>query len=139
MDMKGTVDVSCYLCFEATGDSEAPSCDPINKDPNIACRIPIWDDDDAQSCCYDASDESLIHADELINIGYESDDKERTEEEDDDDEVEVCVYGTTYKEEQDDCKMQEEKKLRVCVNSGADQKIDEVEKNRLFWEACLAS
>ncbi|XP_028762301.1 uncharacterized protein LOC114720772 [Neltuma alba] len=135
MDMKGTVDVSCYLRFEATGDSEA-SCDPI-KDPNIACRISICDDDDAQSCCYDSSES--VNSDQLIN-GYEPDEK-RIE---DEDEEEVCVYGTTYREEEeeddddDDCEIQVQKKVRVCGDSGP-KKMDEMEKNRLFWEACLAS
>ncbi|XP_054794276.1 protein BFR2-like [Prosopis cineraria] len=134
MGMNGTVDVSCYLCFEATGDSEAPS-DPI-KDPNIACRIPICDDDyddddDAQSCCYDASES--LSSDELFNDEVKKEDEHE-------DELEVCVHEATREEEDDDedSEMQEQKKVSVRVDSGA-EKVDEMEKNRLFWEACLAS
>lgn len=135
MDIKGTVDVSCYLCFEATGDSEAPNCDAIIKDPNIACQISSCDDeDDAQSCCNGSPDEILINSYDPIMYEYESDEENR----EDEDGVEVCSYGTTYKEGDDDCEMEVEKKARVCVDSGA-EKMDEMEKSRLFWEACLAS
>lgn len=129
MDVKGTVDVSSYLLFEATGDSEALS-DPIMDDSSIAYQIAISDDDDALSCSYDASG--------TCNVGevheYESDDELDDEKKE---EKEVCVYGTSYCEDDDD-EMQEHHKSSESVDSGPET-VDEMEKNRRFWEACLAS
>ncbi|KAK7284701.1 hypothetical protein RJT34_19452 [Clitoria ternatea] len=125
MDMKYPFDLSSsYMFLEASGDSEA-DCDPTTLWEH-AYESGRADDDDAQSCSYDDSDESC-HADELN--GYESLNG------DDEDEKKFEAYGTSYCE---DDEMEEHHKSSVSDDS--DQELmDEMEKNRLFWEACLAS
>ncbi|XP_061342550.1 uncharacterized protein LOC133288757 [Gastrolobium bilobum] len=131
MDRKDPMDFSSYIHFEATGDSE------VDCDPNLggyACEIArVGGDDDALSCSYDGSD--TCNAAELN--GYEScdagdhDDDEKKEDEEKDE-----VYGISYCE---DDEMQEgDQKSFVSFDSGQEL-VDEMEKNRLFWEACLAS
>lgn len=126
MDLKATADVSAHLLFEATGDSEAEALsDPIMDAIALS-------DDDAQSCSYDASESRNVS--EVIN-GYVSHDELDDEKKEDEDE-EVCVYGTSYCE--DDDEIQQHHKSTESVDSGPDL-VDEIEKNRRFWEACLAS
>ncbi|XP_027349378.1 uncharacterized protein LOC113860987 [Abrus precatorius] len=123
MDMKNPYDVSssCML-LEATGDSEV-DCSPIMGDH--AFEFGRADDDDAQSCSYDNSE--TFSAAELD--GYES------LNDDDGDEKKNDVHGTSYCE---DDEMQGHNKSCVSDDSGQEL-VDEMEKNRLFWEACLAS
>ncbi|XP_061346644.1 uncharacterized protein LOC133292265 [Gastrolobium bilobum] len=133
MDRKDPVEFSSYIHFEATGDSEV-DCDP--KMDGYACEIARVggddvDDDDALSCSYDVSD--TCNAAELN--GYEScgddDDDEKKQDEEKD-----KVYGTSYCE--DDEMQEEHKESSVSFDSGQEL-VDEIEKNRLFWQACLAS
>jgi hypothetical protein len=114
-----------YMLIEATGDSEVDS-----NDPNIDGFGSADDDDDAQSCCHDNAAE--FKACESWN-------------DDDDDDVEknkkgdVNVYGSSYCE---DDEMQEQNNYKSYVSDDSSDKEfvdDEMEKNRLFWEACLAS
>ncbi|XP_027368002.1 uncharacterized protein LOC113873850 [Abrus precatorius] len=130
MDRKEPVDFSSCIHFEASGDSEV-DCDPImgseiaRDDDGDACN----DNDDALSCSYDGS--GACNAADLD--GYVSWD----EHDDDDDEKKEDVFGVSCCE--DDDEMHEENmKSYVSFDSGQEF-VDEVEKNRLFWEACLAS
>ncbi|XP_061366483.1 uncharacterized protein LOC133309701 [Gastrolobium bilobum] len=122
MDMKDPFDVSSYMLLEVTGDSEA-DCNPIMGEQ--AHEIDR-EDDDAQSCSDDNSE--TCNASEL-NVFDESLNA------DDEDEKKVDGYGTSYCE---DDEMQEHHKSCVSDDSGQEL-VDEMERNRLFWEACLAS
>ncbi|WJX85011.1 hypothetical protein P8452_67523 [Trifolium repens] len=131
MDLKNSYEsehnlIPSYMLIEATGDSEVDS-----NDPNInGFGSADDDDDDAQSCCHDNAAE--FKACESWN-------------DDDDDDVEknkkgdVNVYGSSYCE---DDEMQEQNNYKSYVSDDSSDKEfvdDEMEKNRLFWEACLAS
>lgn len=129
MDMKETPtgDVTFYMLLEATGDSEA-DCDS-NKG-EYANEIYTADDDDAESCSYDNESETCDAAE--LN-GY---DDESLNADEDDQKKDGVNCGTSYCE---DDEMQEEH-LKSCVSDDSSQELmDEMEKNRLFWEACLAS
>ncbi|XP_057440685.1 uncharacterized protein LOC130732706 [Lotus japonicus] len=102
------------MLIEASGDSEVDFGEYAYE----------TDDDDAQSCSYHHSDEICAAAE--LN-GYES--------LNDEDEKKDGIYGNSYCE---DDEMQEHHKSSVSDDSGQEL-VDEVEKNRLFWEACLAS
>ncbi|KAJ1435716.1 hypothetical protein SESBI_04660 [Sesbania bispinosa] len=100
-------------------------------------RVVDYDDDndDALSCSYDGS--GICNVAELD--GHESCDEHDhgDEKKEDDEEKDVnVVYGTSYCE--DDDEIQEHHKSFVSFDSGQEF-MDEMEKNRLFWEACLAS
>ncbi|KAK2418660.1 hypothetical protein QL285_040837 [Trifolium repens] len=113
-----------YMLIEATGDSEVDS-----NDPNIDGFGSADDDDDAQSCCHDNAAE--FKACESWN---EDDDDVEKDKKDD-----VNVYGSSYCE---DDEMQEQNNYKSYVSDDSSDKEfvdDEMEKNRLFWEACLAS
>jgi hypothetical protein len=113
-----------YMLIEATGDSEVDS-----NDPNINGFGSADDDDDAQSCCHDNAAE--FKACESWN---EDDDDVEKDKKDD-----VNVYGSSYCE---DDEMQEQNNYKSYVSDDSSDKEfvdDEMEKNRLFWEACLAS
>lgn len=141
MDLKVTTtfDISSYLLFEATGDSEAEA--QISDDAHDYALA--LSDDDAQSCCYDQSEAHNV-GEEVIN-GYVSYD-----EPDDDDEMkedsnehengnkEACVYGTSYYIEEEDDDDDEIQQHHKSTNKPVDS-VDEIEKNRRFWEDCLAS
>lgn len=126
MDMKNPFDVSSSnMLLEASGDSEA-DCNPTMSEHGYEFGRA---DDDAQSCSYDSSE--TCNAAELN--GYESfnNDDDVVE-----DEKNAEVHGTSYCD--DDDEMQQYQKSCVSDDSGQEL-MDEMEKNRLFWEACLAS
>ena len=151
MDVKGTVDFSSYILFEATGDSEADFVDPnLGGYGDEFARVGDdhdhghgndHDDDDALSCSYDRSD--ACNAAEA-NWGGECCDADDDEEDDGDDvkkegeEEKDVVYGTSYCDEDDEMLQEEHHKSFVSFDSNQGS-VDEREKNRLFWEACLAS
>ncbi|KEH43117.1 hypothetical protein MtrunA17_Chr1g0192951 [Medicago truncatula] len=130
---------SCGL-YEATGDSEADICDPyINMDCDIARSVYDDDNDDAMSCSNDGS-----AVNEHDHSWCDDDDEKRLE---DDEEEKDVVYGTSYCSEDDDDdddekneihNQQKKKKWYVSFDLGHES-MDEMEKNRRFWEACLAS
>ncbi|KAF7804802.1 phosphopantothenoylcysteine decarboxylase subunit VHS3 [Senna tora] len=136
MDMKQSVDVSRFMLLEATGDSEA-DCDLIAR----LHHDDDDDDDDAQSCSYDGSDESDT---QNFNLGYGSCDpdfnndaekkKDGGEEEEEEEEKACVYYGSSYCDDGDE----EVQKHQNSSDSGQ-HLMDEMEKNRRFWEACLAS
>ncbi|KAJ6873534.1 hypothetical protein NC651_032415 [Populus alba x Populus x berolinensis] len=107
----------------------------------------VDDDDDAESCSCDTSDHSCV-SDDIINgvcskveayqVNYNAvdddhDDDGEEEEEEEEEGVEVCqswvhhVHGLPVKQ-----------KSCVSVDS-SNESMNEKEKDRLFWEACLAS
>ncbi|XP_027936255.1 uncharacterized protein LOC114191284 [Vigna unguiculata] len=124
MERKEPLDFSSYFCFEASGDSE-------EADPHEITRAYGGgddDNDDALSCNYEGSgaaldgEEDECCDDEIAKVGEDE---------------KSGVYGMSYCE--DDDEMEEEHvKSHVSFDS-AQEFVDEMEKNRLFWEACLAS
>lgn len=121
MDIKGRhADFSSYILFEATGDSE---------NAYELGRVDDHDDDDALSCSYDESD--ACNESELNVCDRSCDDEKKEDEEKDD------AYGASYCEEDE---MQEHyQKSYVSSDSSQEEFVDEMEKDKLFWEACLAS
>ncbi|XP_059663797.1 pheromone-processing carboxypeptidase KEX1 [Cornus florida] len=135
MEWRNFVDMSSFLLFEAAGDSEADS--DLNMDAvdtNVA-------DDDAQSCSCDFSDSVLVpefddFSDDQGSLHHDDDDDDGDEEEEEaidqnwtgDSKVVppftmpgMAVAGQLNK-------------MRACVDSNT-----EMQKNRDFWETCLAS
>ncbi|XP_020213835.1 uncharacterized protein LOC109798047 [Cajanus cajan] len=127
MDMKDPFDVSSsYMLLEASGDSEADCYNPTMGEHGYEIGRA---DDDAQSCSYDNSE--TCNAAELHgNESWKNDDDDEDEKKDD-------VHETSYCDDDDD-EMQQHQKS--CVSDDSEQElVDEMEKNRQFWEACLAS
>ncbi|XP_057507845.1 uncharacterized protein LOC130790823 [Actinidia eriantha] len=131
MDEKKVVDVSSFMLFEATGDSEANS--ELNMDVDVVTDEE--DEEDAESCSCDNlldrgpiaeleefDDENLAHAHEEVHPVIDDDDDS------DDDEV---MMSSMVKDRQ-------HKKSKGCVES-AMELMSEMEKSKLFWETCLAS
>ncbi|KAJ8898704.1 hypothetical protein K2173_004738 [Erythroxylum novogranatense] len=118
------VDVGSFFLVEATGDSDDVHLHP----PDIAVDLA---DDDAGSCSYDVSDHSCVSDLNNDDCG--------------------CYEGEKY------CGNVEEEEIRICggepwrsdvgfhqkscasVDSTTSEPMTEMEKNRLFWETCLAS
>ncbi|XP_050890297.1 uncharacterized protein LOC127095685 [Lathyrus oleraceus] len=135
---KNPNDFFSHVPFEASGDSEADS------DPNMDCekaKSSLCDDDndDALSCCGGSA------VDELINVEHECDDDdgEDNEKRKDEEEEKDVVYGKSYCAEDDDDdevhgRWFRKKKGCLSFDLGGDS-VDENEKNRRFWEACMAS
>ncbi|CAL5425330.1 unnamed protein product [Camellia sinensis] len=140
-EKKEFVDLSSMMLFEATGDSET-----ISELNIVAVDAELMDaaEDDALSCsCDDLMNcelgkfDDLGHThDEVYHVADHGGDEEEdidqdwTDGGDDEDDDEVVMSSTA--------KAREHKKLRVCVDS-AMELMNEMEKSRLFWEACLAS
>nr|XP_025634403.1 probable calcium-binding protein CML30 isoform X2 [Arachis hypogaea] len=120
MDVKGnnvTPDFSSYILFEASGDSEEADFDH-NK---MVCEI------------------SRVGS--YVHHGHEDYDDDDDDDDDDDGKKkeEDVVFGTSYCDEEDEV-LQEQHPTRSFVSFASNQEsLDEMEKNRLFWEACLAS
>jgi hypothetical protein len=142
------MDVSSFLLFEAMGDSEE-DCDihhhPIVGDDqgDIATAMAIMADDDAESCSYDSFDsptvDDLDDCDDLdlLQASVNDDDDDGHDDDDDEEEEEGHSYPTWAVEH--NWKLAAgRRKSSVSVDSG-NEFMDEAEKNRLFWEACLAS
>ncbi|KAK2457261.1 hypothetical protein QL285_004556 [Trifolium repens] len=138
-------DIFSYVRFEASGDSEVDNnCDDFNMNMDWEIERPlVYDDnDDALSCSYDDSASAAADDDDDHDQSYD-------EHHDDDEERDVVGYGTSYCEEDDDDEVNNDqqydekrkKKSYVCNfdSDGRESSMDEMEKNRLFWEACLAS
>ncbi|CAL0300559.1 unnamed protein product [Lupinus luteus] len=132
MNSKGHADFSSYILFEESGDSEADCDSMMNGKLYEREIVDDHDCDDALSCSYDGSD--ACNSDELINI--ESCDDEDGDEKKEDEELVDGVYGASYCE---DDEMQEETQKSYVSSNSNQEFVDEMEKNRLFWETCLAS
>ncbi|XP_016493187.1 uncharacterized protein LOC107812554 [Nicotiana tabacum] len=150
------IDVSSFMLFEASGDSEFDSnfCSTSHDDPvdSFALNPPyqrFLEDDDAQSCSYECGvhieDEDMdldFHienedddddvrswscSDNCKSVGWNSDMEEEEEEEDEDDVVEQgWNFGVNR------CK-------KAKVDSVMEELKCQKDKDRLFWETCLAS
>ncbi|MBA0736847.1 hypothetical protein Gogos_010337 [Gossypium gossypioides] len=140
------VDVSSFLLFEATGDSESGcSSDPAMVD------ISHDDDgdDDAESCSCDTAPD-VVHG--VREIGGSLKNKfanvvEGVDDEDDDDdddgvveqkEVQLYKKGCRDDERIKGVGVGKEKKSSSSAENSSET-MNEMEKNRLFWETCLAS
>ncbi|GMN38150.1 hypothetical protein TIFTF001_007387 [Ficus carica] len=128
------VDVSSFFLFEATGDSESCS----KSDPDIAEDgedSVSHDDDDAESCSWDPADrgpsigDSMDGGDAIDQESWNGGDDE-CDRDDDGGGVEEETGGTFGR-----------RKSEVSVDSTTTEfeSLNEMEKNRLFWETCLAS
>lgn len=135
------MDLSRFMLFEATGDSEAADgvADTIIDVQSAGVDGDDEDDDDAESCSHEGSetrnrdlgDQELVgHKSCVADAEFQHHDKKNNEEE------ETDVYGTSYCD--DDEVQKRQHRSSSSVDSGQ-QLQDEVEKNRRFWEACLAS
>ncbi|KAK8509885.1 hypothetical protein V6N13_093725 [Hibiscus sabdariffa] len=133
MDVKSKViDISPFLLFEATGDSETGWSDPA---------ISVDDDDDAESCSCDTSPEFIPGVRGLNGLEHKAsvgDDEEEEEGE----VVELRTEAGLHKNRRDGhrrfkggVREKGKKSSSVSVDSAKHLK----DKNRLFWEACLAS
>lgn len=146
MDMKQPADVSRFMLFEATGDSEADCDSPMMMDDQVDNNDD--DNDDAESCSYDGSENQNcnLQGDQQHHHGCgscELDYDEHHDAEKKKDEGEACgSYGISYCDDDDDVDVdeiiQKRHKSILSVDSGQ-HLMDEMEKNRRFWEACLAS
>ncbi|KAF9669381.1 hypothetical protein SADUNF_Sadunf14G0101900 [Salix dunnii] len=131
--VKNSVDVSPFLLVEAAGDSE------VDSDPATSTTV-VADDDDAESCSCDTSDHSCVINGEVeagrVNCNVSDDDHADNEDEEEEVEegVEVCQswFGHVH------VGLPVKQKPCVSVDSG-NESMNEKEKDRLFWEACLAS
>ncbi|XP_052211570.1 uncharacterized protein LOC127814237 [Diospyros lotus] len=134
MDEKKVFDVSCFMLMEATGDSEADSGLNLESDINALAE------DDAQSCCCDVLDygSTVEFGDDLGHAHGEDCHV--------DDDMEEGIHNLDWSDDDDDdvvlsriAKAEgQHRKSKVCVDSAMALK-NEMEKSRLFWEACLAS
>ncbi|ESW16567.1 hypothetical protein PHAVU_007G167000 [Phaseolus vulgaris] len=131
MERKEPLDLSSYFCFEASGDSEEADRDhPIfggggdDNDDALSCNYEGcggWEggvlDGEENECCEEE------HDDEIAKKEVEEDEKSG-------------VYGMSCCEDDE----MEEEQMKSFVSFDSSQEfVDEMEKNRLFWEACLAS
>lgn len=127
------VDVSRFFLFEVTGDSSEVINSSVGED--------YWADDDAQSCSCDTSDVQSVR---LFCGG-----------DDDDDDGEVDRLGSSrcvgqeegsdsQNEGEDDDgdevnQSQNRQQKESSKQSGSVELVNEKDRDRLFWEACLAS
>ncbi|KAE8685208.1 RNA-binding protein-defense related 1 isoform 1 [Hibiscus syriacus] len=146
------VDVSSFLLFEATGDSES-GChyDPAMVDINGEHDDDDHDyDDDAESCSCDTVSGSLPGVREIVSLENKfmnvDGDVDVGDDEDDDDgvveQMEVQLYKKCCRDDQrvNGVFVAKENKPSSAVSvENSNKTMNEMEKNRLFWEACLAS
>ncbi|XP_047326074.1 uncharacterized protein LOC124929724 [Impatiens glandulifera] len=127
-----SIDVSSFLLFEGSADSEDKTI-IIFKEEDLDDN----DDDDAESC--------ISHSPEFDTGGYETavedwpddvagssplDQKWSGEDQDEVVSGRRRRRGLGYYDGNED-----RKKFKACLDSG----FSEMEKNRLFWEACLTT
>ncbi|KAJ7977485.1 WD repeat-containing protein 55-like [Quillaja saponaria] len=137
METKKSMDVSCFMLFETTGDSEV-NCDPI-KD-GLGCEFVKWadydydhDDDDAESCSYDVCESSNIVGELNGCESCDADDESDGEKNEEEGEIsDQTWYGDDHDQKP------EHQETSDSVDSSPEV-LNETEKNRRFWEACLAS
>ncbi|CAK9310035.1 unnamed protein product [Citrullus colocynthis] len=115
-------DISSYFLFEATGDSEVDSS--VDSGGSAASM----EFNDAESCTDDTPTICINEFGIYGSYGYKEEEEDEMVENDDDHEVvESKPIGFTTKSNASTDSTKEFKML------------NEVDKNRLFWEACLAS
>ncbi|XP_011033636.1 PREDICTED: uncharacterized protein LOC105132057 isoform X2 [Populus euphratica] len=121
--------------LEAAGDSE------VDSDPTMSTIDLVDDDDDAESCSCDTADHSCVR--DIINVACSEVEAYQVNYNvvgggDDDDEeeegVEVCQSWVHHVH----VGLPVKQKSCVSVDS-SHESMNEKEKDKLFWEACLAS
>lgn len=139
-NLHGYIEVSPFMLFESAGDSEEGSdlnsCSVVDDNVDVTCD---GDVDDAQSCCSNPSEIcSGFDKDQLREYSYSNKvDRKRMHDEDEDDDD-----GSVNQE----CSIRNEgfvllrthKKCKVYVDSNIESLMKE-EKDKLFWDTCLAS
>ncbi|MBA0804295.1 hypothetical protein Gohar_003886, partial [Gossypium harknessii] len=90
--MSKVIDISSYLLFEATGDSESGCCfDPamsvINHHDDDDDDDDDGDDDDAESCSCDTTTSDVVHGVREVNRFEQKANDEDDDDDDDDGEV----------------------------------------------------
>lgn len=113
-------DASSFFLFEATGDSEVDG----REGPGHAEEVPM-DEDDAASCSCDSSDWT-----DLDGVGG----------------CDVEAWLGDGREEDEDDELEDEQnshpraEYKSCVSvESTNELMNEMERSKLFWEACLAS
>lgn len=130
-DLKMENPIAAYSLFlvEGVGDSEDPAW---NAD---ACETGggVHDVDDAESCSCDGSEHRVLDDPEGCDSGDVGAGADRSEEELQS--HQLCLFN------QDLQSPPAEHKSCVSVDSAspANELMNEMERSRLFWEACLAS
>ncbi|KAL4369174.1 hypothetical protein GQ457_05G002490 [Hibiscus cannabinus] len=125
------IDISSFLLLEATGDSETLCFDPamsVDEDDDD-------DDDDAESCSCDTPGvRELNELEQKANVGDEEEEEGKV--------VELQKEPGLHK----NCRNGSDHQSFNGVGKGKKPSSASVdspetlnEKNRLFWEACLAS
>ncbi|KAK1354078.1 hypothetical protein POM88_047334 [Heracleum sosnowskyi] len=155
-NLHGLVDISPFLLFESTGDSEK-DCEinmysVDNDNMEVSCDNEV---DDAQSCCSDSSEifkndrgdcfKEYLNgkkSDQERMHGHEYSPKCRNpnefdEDEDDDDDGAINQYCRSSKKGFVFSRSQKKSK-QGCVDSKMEP-IKKEEKDKLFWDTCLAS
>ncbi|KAF4350563.1 hypothetical protein F8388_007123 [Cannabis sativa] len=147
---RNAVDLSSFFLFEVTGDSEF--CSKFDSEDTSVSL----DEDDAESCSWGISaDDDLLYA----SIGYEHDSIGEEEfvidylEEDEDDDEDETTSDPAYRKwssgeinnigKSKESHNNHNSKQKSCVSVDSTTKefesLNEMEKNKLFWETCLAS
>ncbi|XP_010413211.1 PREDICTED: uncharacterized protein LOC104699583 [Camelina sativa] len=125
------VEVSTFLLFEASGDSESHHQEHGHEGDDAKGREDHGDD--AESCrCETSTSQRTSRSTNLDPVGQEEEEEAEVageNEDHDDGEGEVNSY-----------RRWPERTDRDSSLTGSDERlISEIEKNRMFWEACLAS
>ncbi|KAL8149000.1 hypothetical protein AgCh_006132 [Apium graveolens] len=150
-NLHGYIEVSPFMLFESTGDSEEDSV--LNKSSSDDENIEVSYDevDDAQSCCSDSSEIcDAFDNDEFQECSYsKKTDRKRVLGDD-----YKCSYRHQSDSEDDgDSAIDQEcssrnvgflfpgapKKFKVFVDSKMQPIIKNEENDKLFWDTCLAS
>uniref|UniRef100_A0A5B6YUZ5 Uncharacterized protein n=1 Tax=Davidia involucrata TaxID=16924 RepID=A0A5B6YUZ5_DAVIN len=153
MDLRNVVDVSSFLHCEATGDSEADSdlnMGAVSTDMDVA-------EDDAQSCSCDLSDCARViefdhfDDDDGDDLEYVHDDDDDDDYDDDDEEEEEEVINQYWAGDDKVAPPSKAPGLVTCTAAAGQRKksrgcidptkelMNEMDRNKLFWETCLAS
>ncbi|CAI9781137.1 unnamed protein product [Fraxinus pennsylvanica] len=147
MDTRAVLDVSCLMLFEASGDSEIDGVD----DATVGSFVE--DEDDAESCSYGSFDWKCIKEiendfDQRVEFFCLKDDEE-VENDGNHEEVEDMVeqyYCGGYEAaevvapnaSEESVVAEKFKKPKVCEDPNM-KMMHQRDRDRLFWEACLAS
>lgn len=128
-------DFSSYLLFEASGDSEVDSLADLE---GSTAALNLVEFNDAKSCTKVEFDDAESCTDDTLDLYDEflRDENESEAEEDEDEDEEMFENDGVV----------ESKAIGFTTSSSASidstkefKMLNDVEKNRLFWETCLAS
>ncbi|EOA24925.1 hypothetical protein CARUB_v10018216mg [Capsella rubella] len=137
--MNNVVEVSPCLLFEASGDSENHHQERGLEGDDVLKGHEDHSDDDAESCRCGSQMTSRSTDHDPVEEEEEEEEEEEAEvagenEDHDDGDGEVNSYGRSPE------KRDRENRTVDLSSTGNDERsISEIEKNRMFWEACLAS